>query len=115
MQIVRFNEIRGDRRPDGRVVRKLISHKFKKPVDSIVLYLCDVPKGKFGKHHHSKSDEIIVFPKGGKIAVNGKEYEMKPWDFVLLEKGDTHGLDSETQDTIHFAIKCPDVDDKVND
>ena len=35
------------------------------------------------KHFHSKSEEIIMFPVGGEISVNGKDYKMNNWDFSI--------------------------------
>jgi len=114
MEIVHFKDIPGDERPDGRTVKKLLSHKFSKPIESIAIYICDVPKGQFGAHYHEEGGEVIMFPKGGKIEVNKKEYTLEPWDFVVLAPGDVHGFKGETQDTMHLAIKFQDVDDKVS-
>lgn len=115
VKLVRYNEVDVERRPDGREVRQLISHAFDKPVDSITLYHCTVPKGRFSEHYHSESDEIIMFPLGGRITVNDETFDMEPWDFVLLEAGDRHGFEGDDcPDIIHLAIKVPDRDDKVS-
>jgi len=114
MRLIRYKDAPTDNREDGRSVTTLISHAFKKPIGSFAFYLCKVPGGKFGAHHHSEAEEIIMFPIGGKITVNEEEYIMDKWDFVVLEPGDVHGSSSDSEDTIHLALKFPDVDDKVS-
>lgn len=112
MKIVRKMEALVEKRSDGRTVRKLLEHSFQKPVDSIAVYLCDVPGSQFGKHYHAKSEEFIIFPVGGKITVNGKDYNMEPWDLVVLMPGDVHSYERKDRDIIHLAVRCPDIDDK---
>ena len=95
MKIIRFKEIKTEDRLDGRIVSKLISHKLAKP-DSMAIYLNFVPKGRFSFHKHSECEEIIFFPKGGKMEINGKEYLLEyaiPADFALIRahKGDRRG------------------------
>ena len=113
MKLVRYEEVKLDKRSDGRTVRKVLSHHFNQPMNSMALYLCEVPSGKFGEHFHSKSEEIIMFPVGGEISVNGKDYKMNNWDFVVLQPGDKHGFNGESEDIIHLAIKLPDSNDKI--
>ena len=114
MKLLRKSEVPEDFRSDGRTVRKLIELQLEKPVSSAVFYLNDVPSGKFGKHYHSISSELIWFPKGGKIEINDEVYDMQEWDGVLLEAGDTHCYDgSDCKDVIHFAIKLPADNDKM--
>lgn len=115
MKLIRASRIKGEKRADGRTVKKLLEHSFSKPIDSIVVYLCDVPGCKLEKHYHSESQEVICFPKGGKITVNGETYQMESWDMVLLEVGDTHGYEGdECPDILHLAIKLPNREDKVS-
>lgn len=113
MKIVRRKEIEKQERPFGRFVQKLLSHKFIKPRGSMALFLSFVPKGKLDTHYHSKTEEIIIFPDGGKISVNGKLFIMNPWDLVLLEPGDRHGFNGEDKDVFHLAIRFPDNEDKI--
>ena len=114
MKLIRKNETKPDVRPDGRIVRKMIELKMKETVSTAVFYLNDVPNGNFGKHYHSNSTEIIWFPRGGKIEVNGKIYRMDEWDGVILESGDVHSYDKgDCKDVIHFAAKFPADEDKV--
>ena len=114
MKLIRASQIKGEGRADGRTVKELLEISFAEPVDSIVIYLCDVPSGKFGKHYHSESQEVICFPNGGKITINGETYQMESWDMVLLEVGDVHGYDGDKcPDIFHFAIKLPNRADKV--
>lgn len=114
MKIIKKSEAEILERPYERKTYKLLSHKFSKPIESIVFYLSILPTGRFDKHHHINSDELIIFPNGGKMRVNKKIYNLKEWDGILLEPGDEHGLDIIDNDTIHLAIKMPDIDDKTS-
>lgn len=114
MKLIRRKEIETEERAFGRTVQKLLSHKFIESRDSMALFLCFVPKGKLDTHYHEKTEEIIIFPQGGKIEVNGTLYDMEPWDFVLLEPGDKHGFSGEDKDVIHLAMRFPDNDDKIS-
>jgi len=115
MKIIRKKEIKTEERPFGRTVQKLLSHKFKEPRDSMAMFLSFVPKGKLDKHYHSNTEEIIVFPQGGNIEINGNLYKMEPWDSVFLEPGDRHGFAGEGgEDVLEFAMRFPDNEDKVN-
>ena len=108
MKIIRTSEIKGDNRPDGRTVKTLLESP------EMNLYLCQVPGSKFGSHYHSGSTEIIVFPQGGAITINGEDFVMEPWDMAVMDKGDIHGFSGNSNDIIHFAVKIPGVDDKVD-
>ena len=114
MKLIRASQIKGEKRADGRTVKKLLELAFDEPIDSMVIYLCEVPSGKFEKHYHSECQEIICFPNGGKITVNGETYQMESWDMVLLDVGDVHGYEGdECPDILHLAIKLPNRDDKI--
>lgn len=113
MKLIRVNEIERQERPFGRVVQKLLSHKFLKPRRSMALFLSFVPKGKLDTHYHAETEEVIIFPEGGKIDVNGRLYTMGPWDLILLEPGDKHGFGGGDKDVLHLAIRFPDNEDKV--
>ena len=114
MRLVKSDRVKGEERADGRTVKKLVELSLAKPTDSMVIYLCVVPNGKFEKHYHSESEEIICFPKGGRITINDETYQMANWDMVLLEVGDAHGYEEEEcPDVLHFAIKLSDKDDKI--
>lgn len=112
MQIIRFKDIEPDERPDGRTVRKLTSVNLGDNASSAALFYCEVPKSKFDNHYHSVSTEIIMFPEGGNIEINGKEYVMDKWDFVVLQPGDWHGFSGDGANAAHVAFKLPDVEDK---
>ena len=86
MKIVKAKDIKGDARPDGRLVKRLLD------LDDLTLYLCEVPQGKFGSHYHTSSTEIIVFPVGGRITINEQTFGMEPWDMAVMEAGDVHGF-----------------------
>lgn len=114
MKIIKFSEGEKFERPYGRVSRVLLEHKFKTPVESIIFYHSDLPNGKFDDHYHSESEEIIWFPEGGKITVEGETIQMEPWDGVLLQPGEQHGYSGESVKTIHLAVKMPASNDKVS-
>jgi len=102
-------------RPYGRRTRKLFEYSFPSPVSSIVLFHSLLPQGRFDEHYHTGSHELILFPKGGKITVNGVDHSLREWEGVLLEPGDSHGYNKEDQnDIVHLAIKMPADHDKVN-
>ena len=114
MKHLKKNDYQSDVRADGRTVRKMMELNVSEPVSSMVFYLNDVPNGNFGKHYHSKSTEIIWFPNGGKIEVNGEIYIMGNWDGMLLEPGDAHSYNKgDCNNVIHFAVKFPADNDKV--
>lgn len=108
MKIVRAKDIKGEARPDRRVVKRLLDF------NDLTLYLCEVPQGKFGSHYHTGSTEVIVFPVGGRITINGQTFDMEPWDIAVMEIGDIHGFSGDCEDILHFAIKFPGVEDKVD-
>ncbi len=114
MKIIRKEEVPTTNRPYGRTIQKLLSHKFANPVDSMAMFMCFVPKGKLDPHYHAETEEIIMFPQGGKIKINDETHEMNPWDFVLLEPGDKHGFTGEDKDVIHLAMRFPDNEDKIS-
>ena len=114
MKIIRAKEADTSSRTDGRTVRRMIDFNFKNPADSVTLFICELPDGKFGDHKHTVSDEFICFPQGGKITINGESFDMNEWDIALLEKGDIHGNEEGCGPIIHFAIKAPTAEDKVN-
>lgn len=114
MKIIRKKESDISVRDDGRKVSKLYELNFETPTSSMVFYHCEVPLGKFTEHYHQKSTEVIFFPLGGKMEINGDIYEFNSWDGVLLEPGDTHGYDGiDCDDIVHFAIRTPSLNDKV--
>lgn len=115
MKIIKRKEIESIERPFGRVLQKLLGHKFVKPRDSMAMFLSFVPKGKLDMHYHENSEELILFPQGGKIEVNNKLYTMEPWDSVFLDSGDVHGLNIEDKDVLLLALRFPDNNqDKIS-
>jgi quercetin dioxygenase-like cupin family protein len=114
MKLIRAAEVPVEERAFGRTVQKVLDLKLCQSFDSMVIYLGRSPQGRLDTHHHSESHEIIFFPQGGFLTVNGSPYEFAAWDGVLLEPGDSHGNESgENHNTIHLAIKVPGHNDKV--
>lgn len=115
MKIIRASGITEEERPFGRTVKKLFEYLFPKEASSIVLYLNNLPDGRFDPHYHSKSFEIVIFPKGGMIEVNGSVFNLGVWDLVFLEPGDVHGYTKlDCGNVLHLAIKIQADDDKVS-
>lgn len=114
MKLIKRSEIEVNQRPFGRSVQKLLAHKFSKPQESLAMFLSFMPKCQLDYHYHEQTEEIIMFPEGGKIEVNGKLYEMQPWDGVLLQPGDIHGFEGEDKDVYCLALRFPDNGDKIS-
>ncbi len=113
MKIIRKSLANSKSRSDGRTVTTLSEISLNHNISSLVLYHCDVPNGKFTAHLHKESHEIILFPVGGKMIVNGNKYEFGAWDGVFLEPGDIHGYDhDDCNDIVHLAIRMPNIVDK---
>lgn len=95
-----------------RKVYKLFSQKFND--GNIGIYLGVAPTGHLEEHFHAKSNEIIFFPIGGSLKINGTIYKFGKWDGVLLHPGDIHGWPIKGNEVVqHLAIKFPDIDDRV--
>lgn len=114
MKLIKRSEIETQQRPFGRSVQKLLSHRFNGPKNSMVMFLSFMPKCQLDYHTHKETEEIIMFPEGGKIEVDGKLYIMEQWDGVLLEPGEVHGFDGEDKDIYCLALRFPDNEDKVS-
>lgn len=114
MKIIHASEVSNEKKPYGRETKALFEHVFNKPAESIVFYLSSLPTGQFDEHYHSESEEIIWFPEGGEINVEGTNYRMGPWDAVFLESGERHGFKGNCGKTVHFAVKIPASKDKVS-
>lgn len=114
MKIIKRKEIKEIKRPFGRIVQKLLGCKFIRPKDSMAMFLSFSPKAKLDFHYHANTEEIIIFPEGGKIEVDDKLYNMDPWDAVFLEPGEIHGFDGEYKDVMHLALRFPDNEDKIS-
>ena len=53
-------------------------------------HICDRKKIDFSYHYH-EFDKIILFLRGNaKYIIEGREYELKPYDFVLVNRYDIH-------------------------
>ncbi len=114
MKIIRNEEVKKEPRDLGRVVQKMLNHKFSSPKDSLVIFYSHVPKGKVDFHYHNNSEEIIIFPQGGKMEINKVVYSFEPWDILLIEPRDIHGFDGEDKDVLHIALRLPDNSDKIS-
>lgn len=113
MKIISLNDVESYSRNDGRTVHVLLREHLDIPPEGITLFLSKGPHGHINHHYHSRTPEIIIFPKGGKLIINDEEYHFNEWDGVLLEPGDRHGYTDESLgDTLHFAILLSDRDDR---
>jgi quercetin dioxygenase-like cupin family protein len=113
MKIIKRSEVENQNRPMGRIVQKIFSHKFIKPASSMAMFLSFMPQSKLDFHYHKETEEILVFPNGGKIEVNDKLYSLEPWDTVLIEPGDVHGFSGSDKDVYCLAMRFPDNEDKI--
>ena len=117
MKLIKREEIPIEIRNDERKVQKLLSHNFIAPRDSMVLFLSYAHHGNIDYHYHEKTEEIIIFPEGGKIEVNGQLYNIKPLDAILIAPYEVHGFKAEQgaeyKDIYIFAMRFPDNDDKI--
>ena len=119
MKLIKREKVPEYMRHDGRKVKKLLRHKFIAPRDSMVLFLSYAPKGNIDYHYHKKTEEIIIFPEGGKIEVNNKLYRLGPLDAILIEPCEVHGFKAdkskvEYKDTYVIAMRFPDNNDKIS-
>lgn len=115
MKIFRLKDKQEEDRKYGRKVRKVIEFSFSEPVSDFVAYYVESPNGMVDGHYHTDSEELIVFPIGGQLRINGELILFDAWDSVMLHKGDIHELEEDTgRETIHFALKFPGCSDKVS-
>lgn len=111
MKVVRTKDIQSEARPMGRTVRTLLKLT---NLDECTIYFGESEKGRIDQHFHEHGQELIFFPVGGFLEINGDIIEFESWDAVLLEPGDVHGnLDCPEMQTIHLAIKFSHETDKV--
>lgn len=112
MEILKLDDLPNYSREFERKVYKLFTERTNN--QNIGIYLGIAPTGHLEKHMHTKSSEIIFFPIGGSLEINGIVYEFGAWDGVRLDPGDIHGWPFKGKKPIHhLAIKFPDIDDRV--
>lgn len=57
----------------------------------------------FSPHKHDDCEEFYFFIKGeGKMKINESEFEVKEGDFVVVEKGEFHGLQNKGEERLIF-------------
>lgn len=115
MKIIRAADVKPYERPHERMVRQLVQIDFPRAMTSMACFLGYAPRGHLDEHYHRDSIELIFFPMGGRIRVNGEHHEMNEWDVVILEAGDVHGYEPEAgqeRAAVHFAIKLPSDPDR---
>ncbi len=116
MKIFRQNEIEGEKRPDGRIIKQIGDLILNQEVKDIHFLQAYHPS-KFTEqqHSHEKSYEILYFLDQAKYVVNEGIYNINAGDIVVLEPGDKHGaLESDNEANI-LVIRVPWIsDDKVN-
>ncbi len=111
MKVLASDQVPFESRKYGRKVKRIFDEEIDNT--SCVIYL-SMLEGQLDYHYHKSSHEIIIFPEGGCLEVNGKLHQFGPYGAVLLEPGDVHGLSaSEAQKQTHIAIKIPRDNDKV--
>ncbi len=66
-----------------------------------------IPAGDSGPplHSHSKEDESFFLTSGKlKFAINGKEIELKPGEFLNIEKGEKHTWKNDSNEDAELII-----------
>jgi len=110
MKIVRYKEIKSEKREDNREIFDLIRFEIN---GMAKFFRVRIPAGvKEKEHYHKNSDEIFLFLKDGKIIVNNKDYKFNNGDLVVLEKNDKHKIVADNEMEL-IGLKIPDINDKV--
>lgn len=63
------------------------------------------PYGQVPVHKHDFTDEIFYITKNKAIMiVNNKEFEVKPGDFIYVEKNENHGFRNEGNENFKMIV-----------
>jgi len=112
MKIIRYCDIKPEKRLDGRSIYTFIEHTFSSNTKS-KFFRVKIPKGTIEEEHlHTGSDEIFIFLKPGKIIVNSETYNFEEGDIIILEKNERHKILAETEMEL-MGIKSPNINDKI--
>lgn len=73
-----------------RIIRLMISPQTTEEHRCSIVIAIIPPRGISEGHIHKESDEYIYFDIGGKIIIDGKEYEVKEKSIAFASKGTQH-------------------------
>jgi hypothetical protein len=116
MKIFKSNELKTDKRPDGRKIKQIGTISLNQKADNLHFLEAYHPSNfTEGQHGHKKSYEIFYFFDPAKYEINGEIYEINNGDIVVLEPGDKHGALEKNNETNILVIRIPWIeDDKIN-
>ena len=81
-----------------RIIRLLVSPQTTGEQNCSIVIVNIPPGGMSEGHTHKTSDEYIYFDIGGKIIINGEEYEVKEKSIAFAPKGTIHECINTTED-----------------
>ena len=109
MEIIKRSEAEELSR-EGYKVKKLLSFKFNKNIDSAVFYETTIPVGgSFKEQWHNESYEMIYFITSGKASINGKEIKFNVGDLLMMSPVEKHSFKAIEKDLVLLAIRFPDL------
>lgn len=112
MKIIRYCDVKPERRLDGRSIYNLTDYTFSSNISS-KFFRVKIPKGTIEKEHlHTDSDEIFIFLKPGQIVVNNETCNFEEGDIIILEKNERHKIIAEIEMEL-MGIKSPNINDKI--
>ncbi len=108
MKIVSFAQQESVFRPDGRLIKDLISKDLGMSVHDLKLIYVEHPENFTEKiHYHKEIHEIFFFLDDARYRINGKDYEIKKFDLVVFEPDDIHGGLPTSNKVALFIIQVP--------
>lgn len=114
MKILKFNEVGAEKSKDGRFIYRYFDEPITKEGDNLVIIPVTIPSGVIEQeHYHEKVNEFIFFLTKGVSRVNGKDYDMHPYDILILDTKEKHQIIAKDQDVKIIVIKKGIVD-KIN-
>jgi len=109
MEIIKKSEAEELAR-EGYRVKKLLSFKFGKLIDSAVFYETTIPVGgSFKEQWHNESYEMIYFVSPGNATIDGVEYTFQTGDLLMMSPHEKHSFKATEKDLIILAIRFPDL------
>mgnify|MGYP001617529633 CR=1 FL=1 len=114
MKILKFNGVVAEKSKDGRFIYRYFDEPITKDGGNLVIIPVTIPSGVVEQeHYHEKVNEFIFFLTKGISRVNGKDYDMHPYDILILDTRERHQIIAKDQDVKVLVIKKGIVD-KVN-
>ena len=106
MEIKRAKDIEVEVSREGRNIFRTIDHELIGEGDNLIITRVVIPKDIVEqRHYHKNVNEFIYFLSPAISIVEGKDYEMKPHDVLILDKGEKHHLSAEKNQVEVLVIK----------